>query len=167
MNELKRIFSNKEFLCDLIKEHLEEFKEMNHDEIMNCFLGEVQVDKKHLYLPFYEGDEDLRYGIYFKMISPKLDYHHEIICVLELRENEDEVSPYEMPACAGLSLMLMLQAKEENEGKDIAERCYGIYFYVDSSKDLKGTQNRYNIHIKSNEKSLLKNNSCTGIEIFL
>ena len=50
-----------------IDEYIEEFKEMSHDEIMNCFLGEVQVDKKHLYLPFYEGDEDLKYGIYFKL----------------------------------------------------------------------------------------------------
>lgn len=167
MNDLKRLFSNKEILCDLIKDHLEEFKEMTHDEIMNCFLGEVQADKKDLYLPFYEGDEDLKYGIYFKLISPKLDYHHEIICALEFREKEDELKPLEMPPCAGLSLLLMLQAKEENENKNIAERCYGIYFYLDSPEELKGTANRYNVHIKTNEKSLLKDNCCTGIELFL
>lgn len=167
MKELKRLISNKDFLCDLVKDHLEEFENMSHDEIMNCFLGEVQVDKKKLYLPFYKGDEDLRYGIYFKMISPKLDFHHEIICVVELREKESEVKPEELPACAGLSLLMMMQAKEENQGKDIAERCYGFYFYVDADEKLVGTQNKYNVHIKSNAASLLKNNSCTGIEIYL
>ena len=28
MNELKRVFSNKEFLCEIIKDHIEEFKEI-------------------------------------------------------------------------------------------------------------------------------------------
>ena len=101
------------------------------------------------------------------MISPKLDYHHEIICVIEIREKEDVLGPSEIPACSGLSLLMMTQAKEENEGKDIAERCYGFYFYVEPSEHLKGTQNRYNLHIRSQNKDLLRNNSCIGIEIYI
>ena len=167
MKELKRIFSNKDFLCDLVKDQLEEFHEMSHDEIKNCFLGEIQVDKKQLYLPFYEGIEEYKYGIYFKMISPKVDDHHEIICAVELREKPDVTKPSEIPACAGLSLMLMVQAKEENEGKKIAERCYGFYFYLNSDEELKGKQNKYNIHIRHNDQNLLENNRCAGIEIYL
>ena len=43
MNYLKEVFSKKEFLCELVQEHLDEFKGMECNEIMNCFLGEVQV----------------------------------------------------------------------------------------------------------------------------
>ena len=99
MHELKRLFSNKDFLCDLVEDHLDEFKGLNHDEIMNCFLGEVQIDKKTVYPPHCENNENYKYSIYFKMISPKLNYHHEIICVLEFREKEDVLGPSEIPAC--------------------------------------------------------------------
>ena len=167
MNYLKEVFSKKEFLCELVQEHLDEFKGMECDDIMDCFLGEVQVDKKSVFLPFSEENGKFNYGIYFKMISPKLEYPHEIICVLEIREKEDVLRPSEIPACAGLSLLMMLQAKEENEGRNISERCYGFYFYADPSFHLKGTQNKYNLHIRSQNKNLLNNNCCTGIEIYI
>ena len=66
MNDLKEVFSNKEFLCELVEEHLDEFKGMTYEDIMNCFLGDVQVDKKPVYLPFHEQNGEIKYGIYFK-----------------------------------------------------------------------------------------------------
>lgn len=165
---MKKELFNKAMLCDLVADHLEEFKGMTHDEIMDCFLGPIKIDQKEIYAPFRSrGEAPMKYSVYFKMISPKLNYHHEIICAIELREKADVLKEGEIPACAGMSMLMLLQAKEERKEKNISHRCYGFYLYTNGPSELKGISNQYNANVRSNNTSLLKNNIACGIEVYL
>ena len=166
MEKLIREFADKRNLAELVSSHLEEFKGMSIEEIMDCFLGEPQIRKKKVYLPFYE-EKEMKYDIYFKMISPRLDYSHEIVCAIEFRGKEDYLRPGELPAVAGMSLLLFMQSKEENLNKSVSERCYGFYIYLEAREDLWGRENRFNVHIKVEKKDLLSEHACVGTEIYL
>ena len=165
-NKVKQTYEKKYNLAKLVSEHLEEFEGMTIEEIMNCFIGNPQINKKPVYLPFYDGNE-MNYGIYFKMISPKLDYCHEIVCAIEFREKEDHLQLGELPPVAGMSLLLSTQTKEENVNKSMSERCYGFYIYTNPSSHLRGKQNRYNLHIKVGNKDIFEKHACVGTEIYL
>ena len=167
MQILKEKYASKDMLAKIVQENLEEFKGMEIEEIKKWFILDPVVDKKKTPIPVEEGMEELTYSIFFKMISPKLDFDHEITCVIELRDKEIPVYLGELPASAGLSLMLLAQAKEEQIHKNIAERCYGLYIYLDASDHLKKKTHVYNVHIKVEDKTVLGNSCCSGIDIYL
>ena len=100
------------------------------------------------------------------MVSPLLNYGHEIICAVEVRDKEEALKEGEIPPSAGMAMLMMFQAKNENKNANVAARCYGFYVYADSDIHEKDTSNRYNMKIRNGSFDLLDNNCCVGIEIY-
>ncbi len=151
-------FMQKECIAALLCEHLDEFKDLYFEDVMEKYIDRI----------IKKGEEGCAENYDFCVVahSPNIEKKHRIVVAVQLKMHppkEDEMVPSELEEA-----FEMYHEEKMKVEDDTVLHCYGFCFYLDPPKELQDRTIRLKMNVCTTDgNNLMGENRCNAFIVYL